>query len=1241
MTAAPTTPDVPAAEGQSPDNPFDRHAPIYPTNTAADNTPALEPGQPQPGVAPPVAPPAPAALLPPSAPQQAPPSLLDTAAAAFRQNNVLSSLYDRVTNNPDAKTPAVAGYDSSTDIAGYEDYAQRFVGSTSPAQTQVIKNRIDEENADKALIQRSGAAGYALAMAAGIVDPITLTMMLIPGAGEVAGASRFGKIAATIGTNVAFGEAQQAALTQTQETRQYSEGIIPRIGANALLAGVLGTLAPLIPKPEFDAAVTATRADLAQPVPSESTAGAAAVKETTLQQESIAPGGVFAAKIFGRISPLDRIMTGSVEPEARRVVQQLVDVPYLLNKNLEGVATGPSVEMVVQQQAHVRDLQIAKTMDAQYLEYKQVNAGSAMSRRDFSSAVADAANNGDSHEIPQVAAVAKATRAFFDADNKALAEAGIAMPEGGPVGARSYLPWVWDKHAVLNNQTALENVLTKWFTEHPKVEQVPVKEGVEPTTTLYHGSQYVFSDFDHSKIGTGEGNQSFGHGIYLSEKPEVAGSYAGELNGKPVETPQLYQARMRTADFQKMLDWDKPLSEQPQILKMLGIDPDAPVPLNGIDPKWTGGELHDALLKGKTNVGAPTGDKAGVADWLAKKGILGTRYLDNGSRAGVEAGGSRNTVLFKNAEATLTHRNGELINPEAMPATEPGKPQYREPAEVRAAVRDTIDHILGTVHGSADIGVGVKNPNVLNPRSLDLPWDLRKQFMSTDFEHITKAYNRTVLPQIEMRRAFGSTDMTDQLEKISDAYRIKIAQAGEDDALKAQLTKQQGKDIADLTLLRDRVMNQVGPRLDQSGMFVKASQLLRTFNYTRTLGGQTLSAPPDLGRLVTRYGLAPTAQRYAQYLTRMGRGVMLDDAQRMGTAADVVLHTRLDSLQGIGDELAGSDKITRFARNQSNFFTKVSGIATWDAMMRALSSQLEQDQIARIIGKENPTTWESALLAQHGIGADDLPAIKAQWDTHGSNEFGLNRARTDLWTDRGAASKVEQAVQRAASTTAFYVSKGDLPALANSEWGKMLIQFKAFSISSVNRLVIPLAQGLAHGDVHAANGAAALFALGGLSYYMKELAAGRKPDLSPDALVSNAVQRSGLLAYAPDVYDPIAGMMHLPRFAKFHDLSPADTLMGPSAGTLATMSRAIPGLLGGEPNAAQWHAVRQLIPYNNVFYWNRLFNMAEGKTADALGLRGAKGVPAQDYLNPAQDVAPRSQVDKAHLLGIQAIPNQF
>lgn len=38
-----------------------------------------------------------------------------------------------------------------------------------------------------------------------------------------------------------------------------------------------------------------------------------------------------------------------------------------------------------------------------------------------------------------------------------------------------------------------------------------------------HSSPHDFEQFDISKIGTGEGNQSFGHGLYFSENPSVSG----------------------------------------------------------------------------------------------------------------------------------------------------------------------------------------------------------------------------------------------------------------------------------------------------------------------------------------------------------------------------------------------------------------------------------------------------------------------------------------------------------------------------------------------------------------------------------------------------------------------------------------------------------------------------------------------------------------------------------------------
>ena len=38
----------------------------------------------------------------------------------------------------------------------------------------------------------------------------------------------------------------------------------------------------------------------------------------------------------------------------------------------------------------------------------------------------------------------------------------------------------------------------------------------------YHGSPYDFDKFDLSKIGTGEGAQAYGHGLYFAEEPAVA-----------------------------------------------------------------------------------------------------------------------------------------------------------------------------------------------------------------------------------------------------------------------------------------------------------------------------------------------------------------------------------------------------------------------------------------------------------------------------------------------------------------------------------------------------------------------------------------------------------------------------------------------------------------------------------------------------------------------------------------------
>lgn len=243
---------------------------------------------------------------------------------------------------------------------------------------------------------------------------------------------------------------------------------------------------------------------------------------------------------------------------------------------------------------------------------------------------------------------------------------------------------------------------------------------------VWHGSPHKFSKFDSSKIGTGEGAQAYGHGLYLAEKQGVAQEYADALGkevlikGKPayqaktgaqaadlpvsnaaaghlrmndwdlqkalkmaeedfietgdqwfakvhkelstlspdditVNRGQMYKVDLPDDAIAKMLDWDKPLSQQaPEVQSILsGLDL-APTPdVRQIAPK-SGAHVVERL---KNKLG--TQDAASKA--LRDAGIPGIRYLDGGSRGA--GGGTSNFVVFPGNEGLLSilERNGQPI----------------------------------------------------------------------------------------------------------------------------------------------------------------------------------------------------------------------------------------------------------------------------------------------------------------------------------------------------------------------------------------------------------------------------------------------------------------------------------------------------------------------------------------------------------------------------------------------------
>ena len=66
--------------------------------------------------------------------------------------------------------------------------------------------------------------------------------------------------------------------------------------------------------------------------------------------------------------------------------------------------------------------------------------------------------------------------------------------------------------------------------------------GLLGSIRVYHGSPHKFDKFDLSKIGTGEGAQAYGHGLYTAESRGVAEQYKNALSDTldaPMNTPAL------------------------------------------------------------------------------------------------------------------------------------------------------------------------------------------------------------------------------------------------------------------------------------------------------------------------------------------------------------------------------------------------------------------------------------------------------------------------------------------------------------------------------------------------------------------------------------------------------------------------------------------------------------------------------------------------------------------------------
>ncbi len=217
-----------------------------------------------------------------------------------------------------------------------------------------------------------------------------------------------------------------------------------------------------------------------------------------------------------------------------------------------------------------------------------------------------------------------------------------------------------------------------------------VERGKTGKPTIYDGSKFMVAWHGSTdRIGTGEGTQAYGYGLYFAGNKDVAEWYKSRLGGDSVEDitaakqylkdkgisndpeedygysngrdyvtlavehgfqPQnkgrLYQVELAPAEDEYLL-WDKPLSEQSE--KVKGILNDAWLAHPEAHSKQLGAEIYGHAVDEMEFSGKHEENNwKAASEYLHSLGIRGIKYLDGSSRNKGE--GHYNYVIFNDAD---------------------------------------------------------------------------------------------------------------------------------------------------------------------------------------------------------------------------------------------------------------------------------------------------------------------------------------------------------------------------------------------------------------------------------------------------------------------------------------------------------------------------------------------------------------------------------------------------------------
>jgi len=495
-----------------------------------------------------------------------------------------------------------------------------------------------------------------------------------------------------------------------------------------------------------------------------------------------------------------------------------------------------------------------------------------------------------------------------------------------------------------------------------------------------------------------------------------------------------------------------------------------------------------------------------------------------------------------------------------------------------------------------------------------------KDFVDRNVVNVMAQYVRTLSSDIAYKKILdgdkGVADMIDAMKREADMMVDALGPGKKESAQAKKIMNDFDRESRVLTETIHRIRGTDPTPMDPRYHGLRsAGKIMRDFNVVRVMGSSIISQLPDLARPMVVHGFAKVFGSMVGDLADGFKMVKLGkaEAQRLGTATDMVLGGRAGQIADLSEQVTRQSKLEMVTGIAAHKALTLFGVSPWTVYQKARVSYLGTDDMLRQIekigtGKDISDKWRTTL-ASLGIDKETALAIYKEQPNWEEASRGFYVANTEKWKDQTAANKFSDALLRHIDNMIISPTAADKPLWMSTEVGKAVSQFQSFGWATHQRILIA---GLQDRDAFALTQVAAMMGLGMISVAMRDIVRDGQVDqkrdvrgwlregfdragvasrfMETDAMVKKAVGTSLVTELSGGQAERSAGRGFVGQ------------ALGTSAGLVDDTAKAVRGVMDGSLTGTDLHNFRRIAPLQNFILFKGILDQAEENLVQQWGL---------------------------------------